>query len=217
MKNNKMKAMAVAFLLATLIASGVTKSQAQSTEMQQLLLNIEKLTQLKSILSDMRTGYRVYQQGYGMISNLSKGNFNLHDSYLTGLLAVSPAVRKYQRIPEIIANQASLVREYKLAAARFRDSGTFSAAELNYLSTVYGKLVRESLQGMDELTNVLTAGKLRMADAERMKAIDRIYNSTTDKLTFLRSFNRQGIILSLGRARDIQNNRQLQGLYGITN
>jgi hypothetical protein len=48
-----------------------------STELQQLLLNIEKLTQLKGILSDMKTGYQIYQQGYGSISQLSKGNFNL--------------------------------------------------------------------------------------------------------------------------------------------
>ena len=33
--------------------------------MQQLLLDIEKLTQMKSILSDMKTGYQIYQQGYG--------------------------------------------------------------------------------------------------------------------------------------------------------
>ncbi|MDT3404278.1 TerB family tellurite resistance protein [Mucilaginibacter terrae] len=215
MKNMKSKVIIVT--LSILVGMGSVKGYAQGTEMQQLLLNIEKLTQLKSILSDMKTGYQVYQQGYGMISNLSKGNFDLHDIYLSGLLAVSPAVRNYQRIPEIISMQTSLIKEYKSATGRFRQSGTFSAAELGYLSNVYQKLIGESLQGIEELIQVTSAGKLRMSDAERLQAIDRIYSGTTDKLNFLRSFNRQGIILSLRRTRDLENTRQLKRLYGLTN
>jgi len=41
---------------------------------------------------------------------------------------------------------------------------------------------------MDELAGVITAGKLRMSDAERLKAIDRVYTGTMDKLNFLRAF-----------------------------
>jgi hypothetical protein len=208
---------AVVIALGILLWAGTFRSYAQGTEMQQLLLNIEKLTQLKSILSDMKTGYQVYQQGYGMISNLSKGNFNLHDVYLSGLLAVSPAVRNYRRIPDIISMQASLLKEYKSAAGRFQRSGTFSPVELAYISKVYQKLIAESLQGLDELAGVITAGKLRMSDAERLKAIDRVYTGAADKLNFLRTFNRQGIALSLGRARDLDNTRQLKHLYGLTN
>jgi hypothetical protein len=78
-------------------------SKAQGQEMQQLLLNIEKLTQLKSILSDMKTGYQVYQRGYSTISSISQGNFNLHDVYLNGLLQINPAVKNYGRVAEIIS------------------------------------------------------------------------------------------------------------------
>src|ERR1700759_887334 len=87
------------------------KVHAQAQEMEQLLLDIEKLTQFKSILSDMKMGYQIYKQGYGTVSNLSKGNFDLHNVYLTGLMAVSPAVRNYGRVADIIAQQASLVSE----------------------------------------------------------------------------------------------------------
>jgi hypothetical protein len=90
------------------------KSNAQAQEMQQLILDIEKLTQLKGILTDMKTGYQIYSQGYGSISQLSKGNFDLHSVYLNGLLAISPTVRNYGRIAEIITQQASLISEYKV-------------------------------------------------------------------------------------------------------
>jgi hypothetical protein len=192
-------------------------SRAQGQELQQLLLNIEKLTQMKSILSDMKTGYQIYQQGYGTISSLSKGNFNLHSVYLNGLMAVSPGVRNYGRIAEIISIQASLVSEYKRNYKQFRQSGSFSISELNYMGDVYNKLVAETLDNIMELTNVITANKLRMSDADRIKAIDRIYTTSSDKLQFLRSFNNQGVSLSLQRSKATADNQTLKQLYGITN
>lgn len=190
---------------------------AQAQEMQQLLLDIEKLTQMKSILSDMKAGYQIYQQGYSSISSLSKGNFDLHNIYITGLMAVSPAVRNYGRIAEILTIGASLIREYKRESTLFQQSGSFSPSELNYMSNVYSRLVSETLDNIEELTNIITANKLRMSDAERIKAIDRIYGTSSDKLQFLRSFNNQGVSLSLQRSKDAADTQMLKQLYGINN
>lgn len=188
---------------------------AQVQEMQQLILDIEKLTQMKGILSDMKTGYQIYQQGYGTISNLSKGNFDLHNVFITGLLSVSPAVKNYGRIAEILANEANLISEYKRASSLFQQSGSFSVAELSYMSDVYTRLVSETLDNVEELTNIITANKLRMSDAERIKAIDRIYATSSDKLQFLRSFNNQGVALSLQRSKDMADTQTLKQLYGV--
>jgi len=207
----------VSGLVISILIMYSQKSHAQAQEMQQLLLNIEKLTQLKGILSDMKTGYQIYQQGYSSISQLSKGNFNLHSVYLNGLLSITPAVRNYGRVPEILTQQASLLIEYKNAYSRFKRSGTFNAGELSYMGSVYSQLVNQSLQNLEELTNVLTAGKLRMSDEERIKAINRIYLSSTDKLQFLRYFNRQGILLNIQRSKDIGDSRTMKQLYGINN
>jgi len=188
---------------------------AQVQEMQQLLLDIEKLTQLKSILSDMKTGYQIYEQGYGSISSLSKGNFNLHQTYLNGLLAISPAVKNYARIADILTMQASLISEYKRKQALFRQSGSFSAGELGYMSDVYTRLVSQTLNDAGELADVLMAGKLRMSDAERIRAIDRIYTGSSERLQFLRSFNNQGVTLSLQRVKEAGDAQTLNRLYGI--
>jgi hypothetical protein len=207
----------VILLIFFICMSKTEKSSAQAQEMQQLILDIEKLTQLKGILSDMKTGYQIYQQGYGSISQLSKGNFDLHSVYLNGLLSINPTVKNYGRVAEIITQQASLLSEYKSSYKQFRQSGTFSANELSYMSDVYTQLVTQSLENLDELTNVLTAGKLRMSDDERMRAIDRIYASSSHKLQFLRHFNRQGVILSLQRTKEIGDTHTLKQLYGINN
>lgn len=205
------------FGLISLTVFNPKTSHAQVQEMQQLLLDIEKLTQMKSILSDMKTGYQIYQQGYGTISSLSKGNFDLHSVYLNGLMAVSPGIRNYSRVAEIISIQANLLSEYKRNYQNFRQSGSFSVAELSYMSHVYDRLISESLDNIGELTNVLTAGKLRMSDADRIKAIERIYSTSSDKLSFLRSFNNQGVLLSLQRGKTAADTRTLKQLYGINN
>lgn len=215
-----MKKQLKVMIACCLFLTGLFKASsclAQGQEMQQLLLDIEKLTQMKSILSDMKTGYQIYQQGYGTISSLSKGNFNLHNSYITGLMAVNPAVRKYGRVAEIISMQASLVSEYKRHSKLFQQSGSFSVTELSYMRDVYDRLVSESLDNLEELANVVTANKLRMSDAERIRAIDRLYATCSDKLQFLRSFNNQGISLSLQRSKDAADVRMLKQLYGINN
>jgi hypothetical protein len=191
------------------------QAHAQLSDAQQLILDIEKLTQLKSILSDMKTGYQIYNQGYGTISGLAKGNFDLHNVYLTGLLAVSPTVKNYTRVAEIILQQASLVSEYKRANSAFKQSGSFSAGELSYMSDVYTRLINQSLDNLDELNTILSDSKLRMSDAERIKGIDRVYASSTDQLQCLRAFNRQGIILSLQRSKDLNDTQSLKKLYQI--
>ena len=209
--------MTIALFLTGIGLFNANPCQAQGQEMQQLILDIEKLTQMKAILKDMKTGYLIYQQGYGSISALSKGNFDLHNVYLTGLMSVSPAVRNYGRIAEILTMEASLISEYKRETSLFQQSGSFTVSELSYISDVYTRLVSETLDNLEELTNIITANKLRMSDADRIRAIDRIYGSSSDKLQFLRSFNNQGVSLSLQRSKDAADTQELKQLYGINN
>ncbi|MGY4383932.1 preprotein translocase subunit YajC [Pedobacter sp. UYP24] len=69
-------------MLCLLLTVAVLPSRAQSTEVQQLLLNVEKLSQLKNILSDMKKGYTIVTNGYNAVKNISQGNFSLHEVFL---------------------------------------------------------------------------------------------------------------------------------------
>ncbi len=176
---------------------------AQSDEAQQLLLNVEKLAQLKKILHNMYQGYQLISKGYNTIKDISQGNFDLHKNFLDGLLAVSPAVKKYKRIADIIQQQSQLVKEYKSAFTRFKTSNLFNSTEIKYMENVYENLFNNSLQNLDELAMIVTAGKLRMSDDERMTAIDRVFDDVSDKLNFLRTFNKENNILALQRGREM--------------
>jgi len=201
---------AALLLLLTVTAS---HSTAQSSDLTQLILDIEKLTQLKGILSDMKTGYTIIDGGYNEVKSIASGNFNLHSTFLNGLLMVSPAVTKYGHVADIILEQGYIVTEYQRYYSQFRQSGHFNSNELAYMANVYTTLLQQSLQNISQLADILAGGKLRMSDAERIRAIDGIYADTDDKLTFLRHFDQQTAVLDLQRQRDLNDLSTLQKLY----
>jgi hypothetical protein len=204
------------FALLLLLTATATPSEAQTStaqDMQQLVMDIEKLTQFKTILSDMQAGYTILTQGYGEVKSLSEGNFNLHSAFLNSLMAVSAEVRKYGRIADIIAAQASIVSEYKAAWKRAQSGGHFSASELLYMNGVFTQLLNQSVSNLKNLANVLKAGRLRMSDAERLQAIDHIYGDTQDKLVFLRRFNSQVAVLEVQRQKELNEIDNLKKWY----
>jgi hypothetical protein len=199
-------------MLLLLVSANI---KAQSYELERLILDIQKLAQMKNILSDLYKGYEILNNGYNTIKSISQGNFNLHKAFLDGLLAVSPAVKKYQKVFDIINFEARIVSEHKSALSRFQQDKHFTPDEISYLISVYNNLISGSLTNLSNLLNVLTANKLRMSDNERMHAIDGIYDDTKDKLTFLRQFNNSTTILALQRAAESNDAGTIKNLYGL--
>lgn len=172
---------------------------SQGYEVEQLLLNVEKLIQFKQILQDMKKGYEVLHNGYSSIRDISQGNFSLHKAFLDGLLEVSPVVRKYKRVADIIRYQSMIVKNYKNAM----NAGTqFKVAEMDYIKKVCNHLFQESLKNLDELSLVITSGKLRMSDEERLQSIDRVYGRVVDQFSFLKAFTDEVAVLELQRRNE---------------
>lgn len=187
---------------------------AQKAEIEQLLLNVEKLAQFKQILKDMKKGYDVVFKGYNSIKDISEGNFDLHKRFLDGLMAVNPELAKYRRVADIIRYQGYLLTEYRSAYRRFVSGGRFSPQEIDYMNKVYRNLFDRSIENLDELAMVLTANKLRMSDEERLTAIDRIYTDMEEKLVYLRSFNKRTDALDSKREKEIKELETIRKMYG---
>jgi hypothetical protein len=202
-------------VLGLLLATRPTRAQSVSDLLTQLVLDTQKLSELKGILRDMYTGYEVLNKGYTAIKNISEGNFNLHKVYLDGLLAISPAVQHYGRIVDILNAEYSIVSEYKAASNRLHSDGHFTSQELNYISDTWSALFRRSLKCIDELTMVITADQLRMSVALGLKAIDRVYSDITRQLSFLRQLNNNASIQAIQRNKEANDIGTLKSIYGM--
>lgn len=190
---------------------------AQSDEVKQLLLNVEKLTQFKQILIDMKKGYQVMSNGYTAVKDISQGNFNIHKTFLDALLEVSPVVKKYRRIGDIVSMEIRMVNEYKSAFYRFKKDANFNAEEIKYISSVYDNLLKKSLDNIENLTTIVTANKLRMSDDERLKAIDSIYDKMQFNISFLKNFNNSTSILALQKTKKVNDVNDVRRMYEVTN
>jgi hypothetical protein len=203
------------FLFIMLFGFGFSETKAQTFEVEQLILDWQKLSELKNILSEMKTGYQILSTGYETIRSISEGNFNLHHAFLSALLAVNPVVKNYKRVKDIINDQARIISEYKSAFSRFKQDKHFTPDEISYLGTVYGSLFNQSLKDIVNLTNILTANKMRMSDDERLHAIDGIYSTSKEELMFLRSFNNSTTLLAIDRASEENDAATAMKLYGL--
>lgn len=202
-------------IIILFLALSTIKASAQAEELQQLALNIEKLAQFKQILSDLKKAYEILYGGYTTIKNISEGNFSLHQTFLDGLLKVSPAVQKYKKVADIISLQLQLVKEYKAAFTRFKNNNWFRPEEIDYMGKVYSNLFKKSLQHLDDLVMVLTANQLRMSDDERLNRIDQIFSGMQDKMVFLRNFNSNTSILGIQRSKEKADVDIMQKIYDV--
>ena len=190
-------------------------SYGQSQEAKQLLLDVEKLAQLKNILTDLKKGYEIVSGGYNAIKNISEGNFNLHAVFLNSLLEISPTVKKYKRIVDIVSTQLKIVSEYKRALHQLTASGKFTIDEINYVQRVYSNLFNQSLKNLDALATIVTAGKMRMSDDERLAAIDGVWKEVESQFNFLQHFNNQAKVLALQRAKEQNDVSTMNQLYNV--
>jgi hypothetical protein len=197
------------------LSCATLQSNAQQYEIQQLLLDIEKLAQLKGILNDMYKGYEILSEGYGAIKDISEGNFNLHNDFLNGLLEVNPVVKNYKRVADIFYYETLIVKTAGTAVKNFQASDMFSEDELDYMGTVYNNLLDASAKNVEDLLTIITAQQLRMSDEERLAGIDRIYDEVQDKLLFLQHFNGGTSVLAAQRKNELWNIQKDKILFGL--
>ena len=205
----------LSFLLFAAIIPNWVQAQSIAQELEQLQLDYQKLAGLKSILKQMYQGYEIVDKGYSAVKDVSKGNFTLHEAFLDGLMVVSPTVRKYPRVADIINDQAELVSEYRSAYGSFKQDPHFNPDEISYMTDVYDHLVSSSLSNLNTLTTIMSDNKLRMTDNERLQAIDRVSAAGHDQLTFLRQFNTNTQTVAIQRAQQANDQQTLKKLYGI--
>jgi len=204
------------YLFIVLVLSlGSAWTSAQSFDAQQLILDWQKLTELKSMLKELQQGYQVLHTGYENIRTIAQSSFNLHNGFLSALLSVNPAVKNDSRVQGIIGFQSAIATEYTAYFNRFKQDKHFSAAEIAYLGTVYSNLFNQSLSGITNLTTVLTPNTLRMSDDERLRAIEGIYQETKNQLLFLRNFNNSTTMLAIDRAIEDNDAETAKNLYGL--
>lgn len=180
--------------------------RAQDAEIQQLLLNVQKLDQLKDVLANMEQKYRILSQGYQQVKSMTEGNFRMHEAFLGRLQQVNPQVKSYYKVGEIIALQIRIIKGIAESKNELQWDEFFDSGELEGVLRIYSSFSTSSLKNLEELTLVLSDRQLQMDDWERLQSIDRIHESMLGLAQGLSRFHVSlADLTSLRRAHGLEN------------
>lgn len=145
---------------------------------------LQQIAALEVYAGYLKKGYKIVDGGLSTIRDITHGEFNLHNAFISSLKQVSPAIRKDARIAEIIALQVSIMKAF----ASIKGNTFLSAENLGYVALVADGLIAACYDDLEELLLVITAGKLEMKDDERLSRLDKVYESMLDKSAFTQDF-----------------------------
>lgn len=197
-------------LLFTILVTG--DIQAQGKQRKVLL---QQIAALKVYIDAAQKGYSIAKKGLNTIGDLKRGEFKLHIDYLNSLKKVNPKIKNYSRISEIIGLQLKIMKSCHRTYCNLKETDLFHGSELDYIKRVFGRLMDNCNNTLDELITVITDGQLEMKDDERMERIDRLYYTMMDNYSFFQSFNNQAKSLYLSRVKENNEAQNSQGLYSI--
>jgi hypothetical protein len=209
------------FLMLLLFLSAAGSLQAQTfsewfrqkkTQKKYLL---QQIAALQVYIEYAQKGYKIAKEGLTTIGGFTKGEFNLHGDYFNSLKMVNPEIKRYAKVADIIAMQLKIVQDYNRGYGQIIRTNAFNSEELDYIRRVFGRLLDDCEETLDELIAVTTNSKLEMQDDERMARIDKLYLDMQDKYTFSQSFSNDAKTLAAARVKenkDVQTSRALQGI-----
>ncbi|MFC4213366.1 conjugal transfer protein TraI [Pedobacter lithocola] len=151
------------------------------------------------------------------ISDWTQKQKELYSKYYEELWKVKSSLMYYKRLKELTQSQLDIVDEYKWAWNLFNKSGHFSVAELDEMGRVYSGILQESVKNIDQIFLVVNSFKTQMSDAARLEMIVDAANEMDRNWSDLKKFNRENSLLSIQRAKSLDEAAKLKELYGVEN
>ena len=170
---------------------------------------LEQLAALKVYAGYAKKGYQIGSTGINFIRDLSKGEFDLHDTFISSLKTASPFISNNGRVTEIIALQMEINGVF----AELLKNNSLSSSNLAYARLVNHNLLQECLNEMQELLIVVTSGKIEMPEGERLERLEGIYNSMQEKSVFAKHFSRGAKLLIAQKKMELHNLKSLEKWY----
>ncbi|WP_113653460.1 conjugal transfer protein TraI [Pedobacter namyangjuensis] len=199
----------VAFL--EVIKAGVKKViKAMDLKVQRLQNETIWLQNAQKVLENQLSKLKL-----GEIAEWTGRQKELYGQYYEELWKVKSAIVQYRRLGELARLQARIVEEYRWAWNLFSRSGHFSAQELLVMEKVYAGILEQSVKNVDGILSVVGSFKTQMSDGERLVLIVQAGETMEQNWQDLKRFNRESGLLSIQRARSLEEAAKLKELYGI--
>ena len=139
----------------------------------------------------------------------------LYADYFDELQQVKNVIVYYHRVKDITGTQLRIAKEYRCAFDLFKQDDHFTEPEIKYMEEVYAGILRKSIDNLDQIQIVVNAFNVSMSDAERLAVINAAADAIDQNYGDLKLFNHQNQVLSLQRAKDVQEVSVIKKMYGL--
>jgi hypothetical protein len=173
--------------LCSLVYYGAALMDSAVHAQDMITVMTEQIAKLELYLQEAKKGYSIVQTGLNTISQIKKGDLDLHSLFFSSLSTVNPAIKNWGKVADIIAMESQIFIGCATTLTKLVQTNTFSSQDIQYVTAVYSNIKTLSSKDIDELTGLVTDGNWQMTDDQRMSRIDQLFNSVGQKYTFLMS------------------------------
>jgi len=176
---------------------------------------LDQIAALQLQIGYVKSGYKATGKGLSLISGFKKGELDLHGNYYNSLKQVNPAIQNSEAVKEIYRLAAAIRTTFTKSIAEIAAKKTMPDKEMKYIRSVYDNLDRKLGQDIEELSLVITPGRLQLSDDERWKRVKAIQAEVEDKYTFTLSFTGKAKFVAEQRKRELDNINRMKKIHNI--
>ncbi|WP_127127964.1 hypothetical protein [Pseudoflavitalea rhizosphaerae] len=207
-------------ILFLLILSVQLKAQTwdewfkQKKTQRKYLLN--QIVRLQVYLGHVKKGYNILNTGLTAIGSIKKGEFQLHDLFISDKRRVKPIIRNSFAVLETV-RIATQVRQSWSYIKESLSNTSLSPDEKAYILNVKFNLLESLSMDIQHLLNVITSGELEMSDHERIEGIAVIHQNVQNKKAATNAANNSLRVLVNQKNKRNHDIQQLQDLFLFPN
>ena len=218
-QNRAMKKLLIIFSIALSFSSGNVNAQTFNEWFRQKKTQkkylVQQIVALKVFLGKLKQGVDIAYKGLNTITNIKKGNFNLHRDFFSSLKNVKPAISNSAKVADIIAFQIYVIRDMKRIYNFCASNKNFTPEEVRYIARVHTNMLFLCDASISELLMIIRSNETEMTDDERLLRIDKIYDDMLDKHAFVQAFSNDTQMLSLERDKEKRETDLLKKNYDV--
>ncbi len=139
----------------------------------------------------------------------------LFKEYYDELWKVKSYISGFQKVKQIVNDQANMLKVYKRAWQLIKNDDHFNLQELAYMDKVYTGMLQSTVQNIDELGSLINAFTTKMTDGKRLELIAAVVENVRNNANDLNRFTNSNMLLSLQRSKNIQELQFIRKYYGL--
>jgi conjugation system TraG family ATPase len=151
----------------------------------------------------------------GDIIGWVQGQEQLFAEYYRELWQVKAAISGYQRLAQLIDEDARIVQQYHQMMGVLQQDGHFTPGEVAVMTSTLTSILNQTAANFSQLQLVVNAFVTQMPDAGRLQIIDQTAGQVDRNYAALQAFYQQNLLLSLQRAKDQNDIAVTKTLYGL--